>query len=161
MNLQPIDDLTLKDRVIRRLRRAILAGSLPAGALLSERDIAQQLGVSRTPVREAFAALGREGLLSLSPHREVRVAEMSPAQLAEACRLRALLESYALSMALHGDSVALLDTLQEVVRSFHFLAQGNAADEGVEAALEQAWQLDLRFHAAIVKAAGDSLLWQV
>ena len=161
MSLEPIDDLTLKDRVIRRLRRAILAGSLPAGAPLSERDIAAQLGVSRTPVREAFAALGREGLLTLSPHREVRVAALSPAQQAEVCRLRALLESYALGLALRGRPAALLQTLGEIVAGFQSLAQSELPADGVEAVLEQGWRLDMRFHEAIVQAAGDSMLQQV
>jgi DNA-binding GntR family transcriptional regulator len=161
MSLEPISDLTLKDRVISRLRRAILAGSLPPGAALSERDIAQQLGISRTPVREAFAALEREGLLVLSPHREVRVAEMSPAQLDEACRLRALLEGYAFYLALARDAAGLLAELAKVVEDFGRLTAQSVDAANVEALLEQAWQLDLRFHTTIMERAGDSLLRQI
>jgi len=161
MNLERIDDLTLKARVISRLRRAILAGTLAPGALLSEREVAQQLGISRTPVREAFAALEREGLLTLSPHREVRVAEATQTQRDEACRLRAVLEGYALFEALRKDRSALVGALAGIVAEFARLAGRPVDAAGLEEALEQAWQLDIRFHSTIVQAAGDTLLWQV
>ena len=142
--------------MIGRLRRAILAGSLPAGAPLSEREIAQQLGISRTPVREAFAALGGEGLLEISPHREVRVVELSPRQREEAGRLRALLEGYALQRAGQRARAALAATLWAVVDEFQALARRGLENADVEEALEQCWQSDMRFHAAIVRAAAPS-----
>jgi len=161
MELQPFNNLTLKDRVIGRLRRAILAGSLKPGEALSERDIAAQLGVSRTPVREAFAALEREGLLAISPHREVRVVSFSPAQRQDARKLRALLEGYALYRAMTADPLGVDTRLDELAGRFEALLANELTTENIESLLENAWQLDAEFHTAVIELAGDELLRQI
>ena len=161
MSLQPVDNLTLKDRVMARLRRAILAGSLKPDAVLSERDIAAQLGVSRTPVREAFAALEREGLLVLSPHREVRVVSFSLIQRQDARRLRALLEGYALYRAMHKAPVETAVRLSELVGRFDALPVDTLNEDNLESTLENAWRLDAEFHTAVIEQAGDDLLQQI
>jgi DNA-binding GntR family transcriptional regulator len=161
MELRPLDNLTLKDRVIGRLRRAILAGSLKPDAVLSERDIAAQLGVSRTPVREAFAALEREGLLVLSPHREVRVVSFSSGQRSDARKLRALLEGYALYRALAGDAAKTGARLGQLVDRFDALLSIRLSEENLESTLEDAWRLDAEFHTAVIELAGDELLQQI
>ena len=69
--------VTSSERVIASVREMILDGRLAAGARLGEVELADRLGVSRTPVREALSRLGAEGLVELSPNRGARVATWS------------------------------------------------------------------------------------
>ena len=66
---QPLRTRTLSDEVAERLRDAIRSGSIPPGSRLVEQELAEQLGVSRVPVREAIQTLVDEGMVRKSPHR--------------------------------------------------------------------------------------------
>src|SRR5262249_20109196 len=77
------------------IRESILAGRIPAGARIGEVDLARQLSVSRTPIREALSRLAAEGLVELSPNRGARVTSWSTAELREIFELRLRLEPYA------------------------------------------------------------------
>lgn len=85
---------TLARSAYLRLREAIRDGAVRHGPLYSENELAETLGMSRTPVREAVIALTREGLLEVSAQRGFRVRELSVAEQAEVFDLRVLLESY-------------------------------------------------------------------
>lgn len=90
---------TARDRVADLLRTAILQGQMRPGQRLPEMDVAQQLNVSRMPVREAFGILESEGLLSRTPNRGVVVADVSLEDVEEVYWLRALLEGLAAEQA--------------------------------------------------------------
>ncbi|MCJ8145192.1 GntR family transcriptional regulator [Ancylobacter sp. A5.8] len=106
--------------VAERLRDMILGGDLPAGRRISERMLTEGLGVTRTPLREAFKILETEGLLHIVPNRGAQVAELSPADVDMAMELLVGLESvaaepacarataaqFAAVEALHGQMVA-------------------------------------------------------
>lgn len=77
------------------IRDAILVGRLAAGERLKEEQLAKDLGISRTPVREALLILQAEGLIESVPNRGAIVRSYSPAELSDMYDLRALLESYA------------------------------------------------------------------
>jgi len=81
------------------VRSSILAGSVAPGSRLGEVELADQLGVSRTPVREALQRLAAEGLVEALPHRGARVAQWSTEDLTEIYALRALLESHGAARA--------------------------------------------------------------
>lgn len=85
---------TLARSAYLRLQEAIREGSVQHGPLYSENELAETLGMSRTPVREAVIALAREGLLEVSAQRGFRVRKLSAEEQAEVFDLRALLESY-------------------------------------------------------------------
>jgi DNA-binding GntR family transcriptional regulator len=99
--LQPVDPAYLKGlraHVRDALRRAIIAGELPSGAVLNERQTAEQLGVSTTPLKEALRQLEAEGLVVIEPRRGIRVT-FDAAQAEEMALARAALESMMARMA--------------------------------------------------------------
>jgi DNA-binding GntR family transcriptional regulator len=83
---------TAPEAVLHELRRRILAGTLPPGRPLRQEALAEELGVSRVPVREALRTLASEGHVTYATHRGFRVAELSIADLAECYHLRGLIE---------------------------------------------------------------------
>src|SRR5215211_847356 len=84
----------LKRRVYEQLRDEILSGAAQPGTQLVEARIAAELGVSKTPVREALIRLQRDGLVAIEPYRGARVIEPSPADVREILELRVLLEAH-------------------------------------------------------------------
>jgi DNA-binding GntR family transcriptional regulator len=99
--LQPVDPAYLKglrEHVHDVLRRAIIAGELPSGTILKERQMAAQLGVSTTPLKEALRRLEGEGLVATEPRRGIRVT-FDAAQAEEMALARAALESMIARMA--------------------------------------------------------------
>jgi DNA-binding GntR family transcriptional regulator len=87
------------DHVLDELRTAILAGRLAAGDTLRQEDLAERLGVSRMPVREAIKRLHSEGLVEILPSRRVRVAALSRAEIEDIYDMRAVLEPLAVRLA--------------------------------------------------------------
>ncbi|MEN3305022.1 MAG: hypothetical protein V7603_1224 [Micromonosporaceae bacterium] len=86
---------TTSDQVVASIRSAILAGHLAPGDPLVERRLAEQLGVSKTPVREALIALAGAGLVTVSPNRGAAVREVSTQDIRDAYEVRLLLEPWA------------------------------------------------------------------
>ena len=86
-------------KVANYIRDAILAGHLAQGARLGEVEIARKLGISRSPLREAFRVLESEGLLEVVPRRGVFVVRTSPEEALEVYEVRSLLEGYGASLA--------------------------------------------------------------
>jgi DNA-binding GntR family transcriptional regulator len=82
----------LKDVAYRRLRDALVDLTIPPGAALRENDLAQRLGVSKTPIREALVRLERDGLVELTPYRGARARSYSAHDLREIFELRELIE---------------------------------------------------------------------
>jgi DNA-binding GntR family transcriptional regulator len=82
-----------------RVRNAILDGELKPGAVMSQVALAEELGISRTPLREALRMLQSERLVEAEPNRRVRVAPMSPADLEELCVARVTLEAEAIRLS--------------------------------------------------------------
>jgi DNA-binding GntR family transcriptional regulator len=82
--LKPVERMLWRDRAYRMLRDAIVNGELAPGAVIRDADLAQQVGLSRTPVREALARLADEGLVETRPHAWTRVAPLSIREVREA-----------------------------------------------------------------------------
>lgn len=129
------------------LRRAILEGALPAGTRLVQAEIAEQLEVSTTPVREALRDLATEGLVQLDAHRGAVVHSTSLREVEEIYDLRGLLEPEAVRRAtvnLTEEDLAELTALQEAM---------DAEQDAVR------WtELNRTFHRQIVSAAGSDRL---
>ena len=87
------------DHALDELRAAILSGRLPAGSTLRQEDLAERLGVSRMPVREAIRRLHAEGLVEVLPSRRVRVAPLDRAEIEDVYDMRAALEPLAVRLA--------------------------------------------------------------
>lgn len=141
------EQTSLTDQVYRELLRAIQAGELPAGTLHSVVELSAKLGVSRTPVREAFQRLASSGLVKFERSRGVRVLEISTRDIEEIYSLRMLLEVPSAHRAADRMTPALLQPVEEA-----FAAMKRATDTGSEPDFQQA---DIAFHAAILRAAGN------
>lgn len=132
------------------IRKAILAGILPPGEQLPERKLAEELSVSRTPVREALFTLQGEGLVDLAPGRCARVREVSPTEIERIFALRRILEVHAARCAAEGPDRSKLHRAEDALAAFKRIgASGSAADQA---------NADLAFHEAIAAAAGSPLL---
>lgn len=95
-----LERITTPEGVYRVLRTAILDGAVPPGGQLRERDIATELGISRSPLREALSRLEEEGLVERFPFRGAFVVEVSAHEVAEIASVRLLVEPYAGELAL-------------------------------------------------------------
>jgi DNA-binding GntR family transcriptional regulator len=105
------------EQVATALREEILGGALPGGAPVREQDVAERLGVSRTPVREAVSRLVAEGLLIKDGNRTAHVFRPSLADLLEIYEIRTPLESLAARLACTDPDEAFLDRLEDAGRA--------------------------------------------
>lgn len=98
-----------------RIRTAIVEGQLKLGEQVSEAQLAQQLGVSKTPVREALVRLARDGLVQVHPQRGTFVFKLEPEQVGQLCRYRAMVETAALREAMDAARKALVREMARCV----------------------------------------------
>ena len=112
--------LPLRDVVFNTLRQAILKGELEPGERLMEIQLADRLGVSRTPIREAIRKLGLEGLVLMIPRKGAEVARISEKSLREVLEVRRSLEELATELAcqrMEDEALLELEEAQENFRS--------------------------------------------
>jgi len=95
-----LDKTTISIQVAQELRRRILAGEYPQGVKLQQEQIAAELGVSRSPVREALGQLEAEGLVVLTPQKGAQVSPISRDEISELFELRLLVEPHLLALAI-------------------------------------------------------------
>lgn len=107
MQLQPITDEALSTRVLNVLKDAIITMQLQAGQALIERQIALQMGISTTPVRQAIRQLANEGLVTIASNRSAVVRALTPKDIEEIYTLRVRLEPLAIRLAVTqaGDNI--------------------------------------------------------
>ncbi|MEU9142552.1 GntR family transcriptional regulator [Streptomyces sp. NPDC048349] len=137
------------DRVYRHIKQGVLDRRYEGGTLLTEGEVAEAVGVSRTPVREALLRLETEGLIRLYPKKGALVLPVSAQEIADVVETRLLVEEFTVRRAVPAPAV-LLERLEELVR-----AQERHADDGDLAAFAA---LDRCFHAEIVRHAGNQIL---
>lgn len=139
---------TTTSRAHLALRESILRGELVPGAHLGEVEIADRLGVSRTPVREALSRLAAEGLVEVLPHRGARVVSFSPADLDGIFDVRLALEPQATGRAATRVTPADLDVLDDLAH--RMLAVGAP---GPDQDLDALVPLNRDFHARLLEVA--------
>ncbi|MFJ4904618.1 GntR family transcriptional regulator [Streptomyces sp. NPDC093249] len=141
---------SLRERVYVELRERIIEAEYPAGMRLVEREIADELRVSRVPVREAMQRLESEGFLSVQPRRGSVVADFGPEEAAYLFDVRENLEGLAARLAArHADPARLRDLERLLARA------RRAAESG---RLREAVSLNADFHRRIVELSGNPLL---
>jgi DNA-binding GntR family transcriptional regulator len=146
------------EAVLDAIKRAILAGELRPGQGLVETELAQLLGVSKTPVREALKTLAGAGLVTMSAYRGATVRAIDPASAAAIYDLRLLLEPEAVRRAVgRGVAEAGPSQASPVQPSW---ASAHAALQASDAATDQAQRslANREFHRALYLACGNSLL---
>ncbi|MDO4344378.1 MAG: GntR family transcriptional regulator [Eubacteriales bacterium] len=145
--------LPLRDVVFNTLRRAILKGELKPGERLMEIQLAQRLGVSRTPVREAIRKLELEGLVLMIPRRGAVVAEITVQDLEDVLEVRAALEELAARRACENITDEELRELKRAANDFKRALESRDLLACVET--------DVAFHEIICRAAGNRRLQQM
>lgn len=137
-------------RVVSEIRRRITSGRLAAGSRVTESALAAELGISRSPLREALRILEQEGLVSSTPNRGVTVTELGAQDIYEISTLRRSLEEMAVRM---GVPVTVPARLHRLENAFdEMLAHAHAGSE--ETAAEDSY----RFHLAVIGLAGHTRL---
>jgi DNA-binding GntR family transcriptional regulator len=145
-----LEHVTLNERVYRRLREYVVTGTIPLGARLDESSLAQELGVSRTPLREAIGRLTQEGLVEYRPYRGNFVRGFTVKQLNDLYEVRKALEALAIRTAVAKLTEQQLQTIREILDDVDAaLQRGDLAAYGAA---------DRRFHAAIAGFSENDVL---
>lgn len=142
---------SLRDEVGHVLRQAIWRGDLQPGEHLNEAALADRLGVSRPPLREAIRTLEAEGLVVSRPHRGAYVKQLSGDDVLEIYSLRCTLEAMAADLIIDTSAPGVAEMLEEKLEE---LEQETISHAG----LPDLITVDLRFHRAFVAASGNSRL---
>jgi DNA-binding GntR family transcriptional regulator len=142
----------LREIVFETIRNAIVSGDLKPGERVMEVQMAESLGVSRTPVREAIRKLELEGLIIMLPRKGAYVADLSVKDLTEVMEIRASLEGLAAGLASIRIDAAEIKELEIYALKFH-----KSIDEDVDALILR----DFEFHDAIFKASRNERLIQL
>lgn len=149
--LKPLDrPLALSDRVYQTLRALLREGGLGAGARLREVPLAAQLGVSRTPIREAMTLLEQEGFLRTEPRRGIFIVRKTKKQIIEMIEIWAALESMAARLATLNASDADIAALRRMFDEFRTSTPAEHIDEYSDA--------NIAFHQAIIRLSGSGLM---
>ena len=150
-SLQP--DLPLRDVVFYTLRQSILTGELKPGERLMEIHLADKLGVSRTPVREAIRRLELEGLVTMFPRRGAEVAQITEKSMNDVLEVRRTLDALCAELACDRITEEDLASLKQACDHFEQCVGTKDAKKIAQA--------DVALHDIIVKATGNQRLIQL
>ena len=147
------DFLPLRDVVFKTLRQAILTGELKPGERLMEIHLANKLGVSRTPIREAIRKLELEGLVTMVPRRGAQVAQITEKSMSDVLEVRRALDELAVELACLRITQEEKEQLKEACLNFEKIVITNDVHEIAKA--------DVAFHDIIFAATGNGRLSQM
>ncbi len=146
----PLENRTLREQVADHLREEILASRLAPGTELGEVMLAQSLGISRGPLREALGQLAAEGLVTIVPRRGAVVKTLTRQEFLDAYQVREALESLAIKLAVPRLSKSQRGELRRMCREMEAeAAAGNT---------ERFFEINHDFHALLVQASGNQKL---
>lgn len=145
--------LPLRDVVFNTLRQAILRGELEPGERLMEIQLANKLGVSRTPIREAIRKLELEGLVAMIPRKGAEVAEITEKSLRDVLEVRGALEELAVKLACDRITQTEIEELKKAEREFEQILKCGDVTEYAEA--------DVKFHDIIYHTTDNERLIQL
>jgi DNA-binding GntR family transcriptional regulator len=140
--LKPVKRSSLAESIAAQLREAIVSGQFAPGTPLAEPALAERLGVSRAPIREALIALEREGIVQFDERGRTRVRPLGPSDFEEICTLRIALEGLAGRWACRHWNAALAADLDEMIARQHDAKT-----------IDELSRLDVDMHEMIVFAA--------
>ena len=138
-----------RDRAYQYLRGTVLSDPAVSGTFINEQAVATEVGISRTPVREALLMLAAEDLVQLVPHRGAFVAPVPGREIAEMMQARGVIETWAATTSLAAGD-APVEAMSAVLEQQRSIVDNGDAKEFIE--------LDSQFHALLVDAAGNSVL---
>lgn len=149
-NHEITDKYSLRGRVFNKIREDILSGRLLENEELRETSISEELGVSRTPVREALRQLELEGLIRIIPNKGAYVTGISSSDVADIYEIRSLLEGLCAKWATSRISSEKIDEMEEIILLSEFHLSKNHFDQLIE--------LDNRFHQLLYDACESKIL---
>jgi DNA-binding GntR family transcriptional regulator len=153
----------LVDKLASQLHARVLSGELPSGTRLRQEALAEEFGVSRTPVREALRKLQADGLIELQPNRGAVVRGLSPREIRDAYEVRAALEALAARLAAERVTREQLDRLNHAQEEFRAALDRTVArrrgGHEVGAREVRRWgNANDEFHQTIHEASGNKVL---
>ena len=141
---------TLREKILETIRDAILKGTLKPGERVSEPDLAERFGISRTPIREAFRQLESEGYLQVVPRKGAVVASLSARDIEEFYAIKIILEGFAARMAAEKLTGKEIERLESINERLHKIAE--------EGDVKTFFRVHNEFHEVFIKAAGNEKL---
>jgi DNA-binding GntR family transcriptional regulator len=140
----------LVDQVTEELRNQIISGGMPPGSPLAQEEISRSFGVSRTPLREAFRTLERDGLLEIQKNGAVKVSQFSDEDIAELYEVRVVMDGLAARLSSQRHDEGRLARLEDLAKSIDRFTRPFKPTQFVEA--------HAAFHLTIVELAGSRQL---
>lgn len=140
------------------IRERILSGEYPPGAPLMTEQLAEVVGVSRTPIRDALRQLESDGLVEIQPRLGASVTKMDLREFLELCDMRLALESHAAGLAATNRSKLELNEIKFALEAMRTLTERIAEAPAEEPLLSELMKADVRFHIAIMVAAHNQLM---
>lgn len=147
------DKYSLRGRVFHKIREDILKGRYRQNEAMKELQISKELGVSRTPVREALRQLELEGLVAIIPNKGAVVSGINARDISDIYAIRSIIEGLCAQWAAENISDEQLDELEEIVYLSEFHLQKGHID--------QLYELDNKFHEMLYEASGSKILRHV
>lgn len=149
-NLRKVEQTSAKNKVLQQLQTWIIDGTLQPGEKILDTELADAIGVSRTPVREALQILELQGFVEMQPGVETRVTKLAPEDVPNIYRPLIALEALAAELVVPKITDAVLDELTELNRQF---------SEAIETSQSYAaMELDEAFHKLIHETAGNTYI---
>ncbi|HEY6336638.1 MAG TPA: GntR family transcriptional regulator [Alphaproteobacteria bacterium] len=156
LKVQPIEaNFVLKDKIYEALKQAITQMNIyaePGEPRLDERQLSLELGVSRTPIREAIARLEQEGLVRTAPRKGVFVVRKSKREILEMITVWAALEGMAARLVTEQATDEEIATLRRMFATFE--------GDRISAHIDEYSDTNIKFHMAILRMSRCELLWQ-
>jgi DNA-binding GntR family transcriptional regulator len=146
----PVTSQAASDRAYDHVKRAIIRGDLPGGTAISENALCHEIGVSRTPVHEAFLRLAAEDLLTLEARKGAVVRPMSPNEAADVLEMREAIESTAATRVVtDGRAADVTPSLQAMLAEQAQAVASGDVDRFIE--------VDAEFHGAVIGASRNAI----
>ncbi|MFZ0931999.1 MAG: GntR family transcriptional regulator [Syntrophobacteraceae bacterium] len=152
-NLIITDSTTIREKVYGYVRERILSGEIAPGERLVEMKIASEIGTSRTPIREAFHSLEREGLIDSIPRVGYVVRSIREEEVEEICAIRLVIEALAVRWALQKAHKKLVKDLKKNMIRAEQLLEKERYSDFVE--------IDAAFHEVIARCSGSDRLLEL
>lgn len=143
----------LREMVYEELKMQILTGTIIPGTRMMEVELAEEMGVSRTPIREAIRKLEKEGLVTIEPRRGAYASQISTGDMVEILEVRQNMEGLAAFFAASRMKSDQLEELREVAAKYN--------DAVTEGNMENMIRFDTRFHRIIVESCNNKILVQM
>ena len=154
--MEEYHDHSLRGRVYQKIREDILTGVYKEHDELREVSIGEELGVSRTPVREALRQLELEGLVTIVPNKGAYVTGITPQDVHDIYKIRSLLEGLCARWATEHITGRQIEELEEIILLSEFHLRKKSAEQA-----EQVSELDGKFHKVLYEASNSRILEHV